>query len=263
MDITLKQQEQKGKNKSKARILTIVIHALLLLILFVMVKNAPEPESRKNEGIMIAFGSVDPGGGYEQPVQEPVQEVNEVAEPAEVQETQPAPPVTNPAPDVKSTNSDDIALRKKQKADAKAKAKADAEAKAEEERKNKKKNLPGFKTSGDDTTPTNPGDPNSNVVNGGTGQGETGSGANITGRSTVERPAPPKNPGYKGTVVVKICIDKNGNVKTAEATQGGATSTDSAAIALAVKNAKQWKFNTDRNAPEKQCGSITYNFSIK
>lgn len=263
MDITLKQQEQEGKNKNKARILTTVIHALLLLLLFVMVKNAPEPEPRKNEGIMIAFGSVDPGEGYEQPVQEPVQEVNEVAEPAEVQETQPAPSVTNPTPDVKSTNSDDIALTKKQKADAKAKA--DADATAEKERlKNKKNNLPDFnKSSGDGTTNDIPGDPNSNVVNGGTGQGETGSGADMTGRSTVKRPAPPINPGYKGAVVVRICIDKNGNVITAEAKQKGATSTDSAAIALAIKNAKQWKFNTDRNAPEKQCGSITYNFSIK
>lgn len=270
MDITLKQQELEINNKRKAAIFTVVLHALLLLLLLFMVNNIETPEPQQNEGIAIAFGAIDAGGDFEESVEEPVEEVNETEAVEEVQETQPTPTRAEPTPKPvqSSTNSDEIAINRKKEADAKAKADAVAKAKAEAERKRleeiKKRNSTVFKKpSGGGTTPTNPGDPNSTIVDGGTGQGQTGSGVDMTGRTPTNRPAAPKNPGVKGNLVINICIDSKGNVISAESTQKGSTINDADIIKIAVSNAKKWKFNTDKNAPDKQCGSITYNFSIR
>jgi len=92
------------------------------------------------------------------------------------------------------------------------------------------------------------------------GGGTTDSGADIAGRRVSNRPQPPTNPGVNGNVVIKICIDNNGNVISANFTQKGSAITSAAAIQVAVANAKKWKFNTDAMAPDKQCGTIRYNY---
>ena len=256
MDITLKQQELEINNKRKATIFTVIVHALLLLLLLFMVNNIETPEPQQNEGIAIAFGAIDAGGDFEESVEEPVEEVNETEAVEEVQETQPTPTRAEPTPKPvqSSTNSDEIAINRKKEADAEGKRLEEI----------KKRNSTKFKKpSVDGTTPTNPGDPNSTIVDGGTGQGQTGSGVDMTGRTPTNRPAAPKNPGVKGNLIIKICIDSKGNVISAESTQKGSSINDADIIKIAVSNAKKWKFNTDKNAPDKQCGSITYNFSIR
>jgi outer membrane biosynthesis protein TonB len=280
MDISLKEQEIEARNKKRARILSAIIHALLLIVLLVMVKYTPIPDPQTNEGIAIAFGQVDAGGGYDEPVEaEESQEYEEVEEAAESEVT----PDPTPTPDAKTANSDEVAIKKKKEADRKkaedarkkAEAKKKAEAEAEARRKAaeaaaKKKALEdklkgSGKTSGGGggNTGGTAGDPNVSNTGGGTGGGTTGSGADVSGRTVAKKPSPPTNPGVKGSVVVKICIDNKGNVTSAEFTQRGSTVTDGGAIAEAVANAKKWKFNTDVMAPDKQCGTVRYNYTIK
>jgi len=274
MDISLKEQEIEARNKKRARILSAIIHALLLIVLLVMVKYTPIPDPQTNEGIAIAFGQVDAGGGYDEPVEaEESQEYEEVEEVAESEVT----PDPTPTPDAKTANSDEVAIKKKKEADrkkaedARKKAKAEAEArrKAAEAAAKKKALEDKLKGSGKTSgggggnTGGTAGDPNVSNTGGGTGGGTTGSGADVSGRTVAKKPSPPTNPGVKGSVVVKICIDNKGNVTSAEFTQRGSTVTDGGAIAEAVANAKKWKFNTDVMAPDKQCGTVRYNYTIK
>lgn len=167
------------------------------------------------------------------------------------------------------------AAEKKRKA-AEAKAKADAERKRKEaEAKALKDKLSGgFKKKTDGggkgnngkpgNTGSNTGDPNSdNIGDGGKGKGKSGRGADLKGRNALSKPVAPKNPTQKsGVVVIKICVDRRGNVTSATYTQKGSTLNDSKAISTAIKDAKGWKFNPASNGLDEQCGSIRYVFGV-
>jgi TonB family protein len=64
----------------------------------------------------------------------------------------------------------------------------------------------------------------------------------------------------QGKVVVKIKVDKLGNVISAEPGQRGTNVSDQALWELARKAALKSKFIADPNAAETQVGTITYNF---
>jgi TonB family protein len=167
---------------------------------------------------------------------------------------------------VKTADSDEVAI-KKQKEEAKKAKKAE---KAEEEAKEKAaaqakalKEKIGKAGSGDGDKPGDIGDPDSDKPGGGTGKGETGSGADVSGRSSKSKPSPPNNPGINGTAVIKICVDPKGNVTSAEFTQKGSSITSEKAIQEAISNAKKWTFNADPMAIDEQCGKVTYKFEVK
>jgi TonB family protein len=296
--ITLRQQETEAKNKKSAKILSISIHTLLLIVLIFGFTKSCEtlPPPKGNEGIMIAFGDPNAGGGYEEPVETEEAEAEEAEEVEAVETPAPSEPTSTPEtkPEVKTADSDEVAIKKKReaakkkvdadakrkadakkksdakkkadakkKSDAKKKADAEARAKALAEAKAKaggKFNKPG---SGSGSNSGNAGDPNSTNTGGGTGGGTTGSGADIDGRSPKSKPAPPKNPGVDGTAVIRICVDQNGNVVSAKFTQKGSSITSDAAIKEAIANAKKWKFDSNPMAPDKQCGTVTYQFKVK
>jgi len=64
-----------------------------------------------------------------------------------------------------------------------------------------------------------------------------------------------------GIVVVKVCINEQGNVISSRYTQRGSTTTDSELIDIAVRNAKKYRF-TPSNI-KKQCGTVTIEFIVK
>jgi len=66
------------------------------------------------------------------------------------------------------------------------------------------------------------------------------------------------NSNKQGKVVLEICVDRDGKVISAEYTSKGSTTSDKELIDLALENVKKWKFSPGE--PEKQCGTITYNF---
>ncbi|MFT6935782.1 MAG: TolA protein [Saprospiraceae bacterium] len=295
--ITLRQQETEAKNKKSAKILSISIHTLLLIVLIFGFTKSCEtlPPPKGNEGIMIAFGDPNAGGGYEEPVETEEAEAEEAEEVEAVETPAPSEPTSTPEtkPEVKTADSDEVAIKKKReaakkkvdadakrkadakkksdakkkadakkKSDAKKKADAEARAKALAEAKAKaggKFNKPG---SGSGSNSGNAGDPNS--TNTGTGGGTTGTGdGNVPGRNMKAKPNPPKNPGINGTAVIKICVDPKGNVVSADFTQKGSSITSDAAIKEAIANAKKWKFDSNPMAPDKQCGTVTYQFKVK
>jgi len=175
------------------------------------------------------------------------------------------------------------------KAEAEKKAKADAERIAKEEQQRKINEINSraqgaFASTGDGSggkgqgdgksqgatfpggnqgVPT--GDPNSgNYGPGGSGSGSQGSGPSfsLSGRSKLNLPIP-KYPGDdEGLVVVKITVDKFGNVTAAEPGTRGTTIMNKKFWEEAKQAALKAKFNSDNNAPAYQQGTISYRFVL-
>jgi len=111
------------------------------------------------------------------------------------------------------------------------------------------------------------GDPNSNNYGqGGSGGGSQGTGPSfsLSGRTASSLPKP-KYPGDdEGIVVVKITVDKNGNVTAAEPGTRGTTIMNEKFWSEAKQAALKAKFNTvtDNSAAAFQQGTITYRFVL-
>lgn len=89
-----------------------------------------------------------------------------------------------------------------------------------------------------------------------------GSSYQMAGRSAVSLPAPTYNSNAQGRVLIKIWVDRNGNVTRAEFETKGSTTTNTLLVKYAKEAALKAKFNADENAPEEQKGIITYVFRI-
>lgn len=117
--------------------------------------------------------------------------------------------------------------------------------------------------SGNQGVPT--GDPNAGTYGpGGSGSGDQGSGISysLSGRSAKSLPKP-KYPGNdEGLVVVKVTVDKYGNVTQAEPGARGTTIMNRQFWNEAREAALKAKFNVDENAPAFQTGTISYRFSL-
>jgi flagellar biosynthesis GTPase FlhF len=109
------------------------------------------------------------------------------------------------------------------------------------------------------------GDANSgNYGPGGSGNGNQGSGISfsLSGRSASSLPIPRYPGDDAGTVVVKVTVDKFGNVTAAEAGARGTTIMNKRFWEEARQAALKAKFNADNNAPAYQQGTISYRFVL-
>ncbi len=90
-----------------------------------------------------------------------------------------------------------------------------------------------------------------------------GSGYSLRGRTAISLPLPQYNSNVQGKIVVKIWVDRSGNVIKAECPEKGSSIIDAKLVNAAKDSALKAKFNADPNAPEAQIGSITYIFSMR
>ena len=87
-----------------------------------------------------------------------------------------------------------------------------------------------------------------------------GAKVSLVGRVNLSLPKPAYTSEKSGKVVVDITVDAQGNVIKAVAGGRGTTVTDAELFRQAVSAAKRATFKPDNSAPEKQVGTITYNF---
>jgi hypothetical protein len=80
----------------------------------------------------------------------------------------------------------------------------------------------------------------------------------LSTRSIIQNDAPTHSTRNRGIVAIKICVDRNGDVKTAKFTQRGSTTFNSSLKAAALKAAKKIKFIKLDLA--EQCGIVKYEF---
>ena len=116
-------------------------------------------------------------------------------------------------------------------------------------------------TSGNGNQGKEGGDPNSNRYDGQPGHG--GAGFSLEGRDAVALPWPKSESNKQGKIVVKIWVDRNGNVTNVEAPLKGSTIIDAGMVNRAKQAAMKAKFSKSSNAVENQVGTITYVFRVQ
>ncbi|MGI9550216.1 MAG: cell envelope integrity protein TolA [Aurantibacter sp.] len=173
---------------------------------------------------------------------------------------------------------EDAERREKAKAAKIAQQKKDAEEKARREQEAKKKKLDelmgGLNKSdgtatgseGDDNRAGDKGqpdgDPYATSYYGSPGSGSGTGGYGLNGRSLVSRGKVPQECNEAGRVVVKIVVDRNGNVINATPGVKGTTNNSPCLLEPAKKTAFKHKWNLDSNAPSQQIGFVVVNFKL-
>lgn len=219
----------------------------------------------------------------------------EVVDEPEVEETKPEatpPPQPETAKEIVTKDEPDLVAiqKKKQEEDArkreeeaerqkrveeakkKAEAEAEAKKKAEEEAQKKAEYEKAKKQFGDSfgggkgktDKPGNQGDPNGDpdakkLEGISTGSGMVGGG--LGDRGVLFEPKISDNSQKTGTVVVRVCVDRNGEVISADYTQKGSTTADSELRQIAINSSKKFRFS--KGSIDKQCGTITIDFKVR
>ncbi len=276
----------KTKHERNSAKLTTLIAVILLLLLFVV--GTPDIEPPEEYGVAVNFGNTNVGRGRVQPLK-PVK-----SEPRKVEET-PQPEASKPEPAKSSVakeevltqdNAESIAIKKQKEAEAKAKAVAEAKAKAEAERKAREKRekeekkrkldalIGGVKKSegtetgseGDDNRAGDKGQLDGNPYApsyfGGRGAGSGGVGYGLNGRGKASYKRLKQDCNESGMVIVKIIVNRNGNVVEAVPGVKGTTNNAQCLLEPAKKIALSHKWRADSKAPTKQIGFVKVNFKL-
>lgn len=286
-DLSLSVKEKEDKKNSFY--LSLAIHLILLLLLLMIPLKKAMTHEEELQGIIVDFGN--PNSGQENNINEPLiaetseeetekQEEASANEEAAKEEPQPAKKAT-PAKIqtelVEKTSpviaEKEVILEKqtkkvessntstsKQATETKAAEKSSEERQAESKAKFGSLFGEGATGSEDDKKGDEFGVPDASILEGlSKGTGEAGEG--LDSRGLVYEPKIEDNSQKSGTVVVKVCVNNQGNVVSAKYTQRGSSTTDSYLIDLAERSSKKYRF-TPSNADE-QCGIITIDFIVK
>ena len=106
------------------------------------------------------------------------------------------------------------------------------------------------------------GDPYATSYYGSPDSGSGTGGYGLNGRSLVSKGEVKQECNEAGRVVVKIIVDKNGNVMSAVPGVKGTTNNSPCLLNPAKKTAFKHKWNVDSNAPIQQIGFVVVNFKL-
>jgi outer membrane biosynthesis protein TonB len=275
--------EKEKKERRKAMLLSFLFHVATIILLMLPLLKYPDPPPGQ-DGILIALGNPDEGtgpiepGGPEEPT--PVEQKEEPKpEPKPKEEVKPKEKVKSTEPlvsdqELEINRKKAIEKKEKEERDLKEKQETAERIKIAKEReepnkreeqeaaeliKNIKKGSGGTSGKSGKGGQVN-GDENGKVEEGiSTGTGMVGGG--LGGRGVVSSPILKDDSNNRGSVIVAICLDKDGNVTEAKFQLQGSTITSGKLRDLAVNNAKQWRFKPGNE--ERQCGIITYTFKVQ
>lgn len=257
----MKAPEEQRNDRIKAAAGTVLSVGVVFVALFLLGLSYQNPPPEE-QGVEVNLGDSDFGFG-DNPEPEPSEN------PAPLPTTPPQP--TSIAENISTQNTQpSVAINKKEdkKEVKETKVEPNTEPTKKEPEINKKALFPGSKntnqsggsegkTYGTGNQGKAGGDPNSNRYDGTPGKG--GTGWSLKGRTAKALPEPNYNSNAQGKVVVRIWVDRNGNVTRAEA-QASSTATDANLKKQAEQAAMKSKFSPDPNATELQTGTITYDF---
>ena len=195
-----------------------------------------------------------------------------------IKEAQEAKRKAEEAERVARKKAEDAEKKKKAEAAKIAQQKKAAEEKARKEQEAKKKELDeligGISKSdgnasgseGDDSRAGDKGqpdgDPYATSYDGSPGSGSGTGGYGLNGRSLVSKGQVKQECNEEGRVVVKIIVDRNGNVVSAEPGVKGTTNNSRCLLDPAKKTALKHKWNLDSKAPPEQVGFVVVNFKL-
>jgi len=253
---------------------TLSIHGIILAILLLVIIQAPNPPW-ESEGMSMSLGEENMGGPSFEPVSDP--QPNEQYTPIEEQ-TETAEELTSEDPESEAIKEEKVEKPKLTPKEKKPEVKAEkpqlelpkkVNQQALFQRKTKTGNQGGY---GDGEVPGNEGRPDGseNGDPNGTGTGDSGYGTGNDGNGPVrfelkdrrikQIPTIQDNSKSTGKVVVRIVVDREGNVVQAVPGQVGSTTTDPNLLAKAKEGAMRAKFSVKEDAPEQQYGTMTVFF---
>jgi len=256
------QNENRYNRHGQISAAVVLALALVFFVWNIFSKQTPPPPLEGFEVVAaVAAGDPDMGNNDdENPLEE--EEIEEVVE----EEAEPEPVPAEEPEVITDDNSDAPPIKTKPKVKPEPKKpevvkKPKPKPKRPKATFKNKKGKKGAEGKGDNKNPGSTGE------EGGSGDAKVGSvttggdiGGGLSGRGVRSRSKPVNNTGQFGKVVIKICVDKDGNVLSATFTQGGSTNADGDLVRLAEKAAKAYKFQGNPNAPDKQCGTVTFRF---
>ncbi len=273
--------------KRKSAVITTILMLLVVFLIFIFGLKYKDPPDEY--GVEVNFGYTDAGKGdnttsteqvktepnqeqqqqqeeqQEEVIETPQEKPQETAVEEEVvtQDTEEAPTVTN-KPQSNTEPVSETTETKPVKPKPKPKQKPKPDQATSDALSNVLNGASNDGTSsegdGDSDQNGNQGDINGNpyansYYGGGSGNG---SGYGLNGRSKKSNKKFPQDCNEEGKVVVKIVVDRNGNVINTQIAQ----SDDPCLNAAAKRTAKSYKFNADNNAPARQTGFVVVNFSL-
>jgi len=284
----IENEKRNRENKAISWIVTVAVHAIIFLFLFFFVITPPDPPFFENEGGMsVNFGTSDVGTGDVQPmnytpVNAPSNPTDASSQPTTAEENvvtqdnEDAPvmeshketkPVKKPKPNEDAifkpttNNSTTTVKNTKPAVDDNSLFKPGAVGKPN--------NSKGDGEGGGQGDQGNPnGDPNATSYKGtgignGTGNGNGLGNGNVklVGRKVMNRYVP-KNPcdATRGKVMIAIKVNRNGQVVSANFSQGGSTTSDDCLVNVAKQAAMKYTFDPKEDAAEIQTGSILFSF---
>jgi len=286
------------KHKKKSFVITTILHVIIIFLLFYLGFGYldPTPEG----GIAVNFGTTPTGSGDVQP-EEAIQSSPKETTPESMPEVEEVAPETSEITDEVITQDAEDApvVEQKPKKDTKKKVEKQnkreekkptekpvkkTEEKVEEKKPDPKPDkstldiLDSFSNGpksdgkakggeGNDSRPGDKGDPNGNPYAtsyygqpGAGGTGGVGYGLNGRGRPTNSEVKQKCNEA--GRVVVKIVVNRNGNVIDAIPGVKGTTNSAKCLLDPAKKTAKTFKWKADSNAPTRQIGFVEVVFGL-
>jgi outer membrane biosynthesis protein TonB len=275
--------EKEKKERRKAMLLSFLFHVATIILLMLPLLKYPDPPPGQ-DGILIALGNPDEGtgpiepGGPEEPTPvEPIEEPKPESKPVEEVKPKEKVKTTDPLVSekeleinrrkaIEKKEKEERDLKEKQETEERiriAKEREEAEQKEQQEAaeliKNIKKGSGGSSGKSGKGGQAN-GDENGKVEEGiSTGTGMVGGG--LGGRGVVSSPSLKDDSNNRGSVVIAICLDRDGNVTEAKFQLQGSTITSGKLRDLAVSNARQWRFKPGNE--DRQCGIITYSFKVQ
>lgn len=274
-------------HKKKSAILTAICAAIILLLFFVLGLTYYDPPI--SYGMEVNFGTLAQGSVAVQPERAVVSQP-EVVQEKQVQEKQQVtpPPVSTPknTADVLTEKESTIAVpKKKQKVEQIQPEKKTSEKPAESPPekvipkvseatrsvvsnllKNKKQEGKQAAGEGDDFVQGDKGkiegNPYASSYYNTAGLGGRGKGYGLNGRNLQSNGKVVQECNQEGTVVVRISVNNQGNVITAEPGVKGSTNTHPCLLEPARRTALLHKWYPDSNAPTEQVGFVVIQFKL-
>ncbi len=286
--------ENRKKNKRIAFWGTSVFTGTVLLLLILLGFSTPLPLPEE-EGILVNLGYAESGMGEietggeaaPEPVSVPEESTPPPTEPEQTEEElmtqdfEDAAAVEAKKEEARKKREEEIRKQKEREEKLRKQRELEEKRKEEEEEKKKINELTknafsqGSNTGNDSKSDGNEGgkgnqgspegDPNANNYGEGKGLGDKGIGYSLKGRSPQggKLPKPVYTANESGTVVIRVTVDRNGNITSASYQAKGSTTTSKKLINAALKAARKARFNSDNEADAFQIGTITYRFVLQ
>lgn len=258
---------------------TTIIHGIICLVLFFYVLYPPDPPL-EFKGMMMSLGEENMGGPAESPVPDPSTQEQYI-------------PISEKSEDTETISSDDeesVEIKEKTKPKTEVKTKPtitpkpvidekkpvlDLPKKVNQQALFRKKTGANEGGYGDGAELGNEGNPDGseNGSKDGKGGGDRGFGTgdsgpdgvsySLSGRKVKQLPVVEDNSKSVGKVVVKIFVNRDGEVIKAIPGQIGSTTTDKSLLEKAKEGALRTKFSARSDGQEEQSGTMTFVFKFK